>query len=236
MSRSASCGASRSGPGPSGVRPAACTQRAAQHRASDTGAVTTRFGAAAPEKTSGTLSVESYAEHAVRVLAVIAEPLAVIAGNGDDRRVERSRAPERVDEARDLRVGVGDFAVVGVAAGFPRTRPAARTARAGRRGGPRGRTATTADSASHRRVGNLAAAAARPRGARLRPDCAGCDRHRHRIHRRARTGDRARRRRQTRPSSVARVVETARQRRRRGCGAKTTPLSRTPCAAAAGPS
>ena len=82
----------------------------------------------------------------MRVLAVLAKTFAVIAGNRDDCLVDDAALAERVDDASDLRVGIGDFAIVGVAAGLRRElRRRLGTARAGRRGGPRERTATTAD-------------------------------------------------------------------------------------------
>ena len=52
-------------------------------------------------------------KHAMLLLSVIAEPLSVIRGNGDDRMVVTPHRPQGVEEpAHDL-VGVGDIAVVG---------------------------------------------------------------------------------------------------------------------------
>ena len=55
----------------------------------------------------------------MRVLAVVAQTFAMIAGNHDDRHGQHAPFPDRLDEARDLCVGVRHFAVVGVATGFP---------------------------------------------------------------------------------------------------------------------
>ena len=54
----------------------------------------------------------------MRVLAVLAQALAVIAGHDDERGVERAALPQRVDDTSDLGIGVGNFAVIGVAVGF----------------------------------------------------------------------------------------------------------------------
>ena len=48
----------------------------------------------------------------MRPLAVVAESLAMIAGNHDERAIEIAAGTERVEQARELRVGVGDLAVV----------------------------------------------------------------------------------------------------------------------------
>ena len=52
-------------------------------------------------------------QHAVRALAVIAKPLAMIAGDGDDRAIRHPPGAQRVEQARELRIGIRDLAVVG---------------------------------------------------------------------------------------------------------------------------
>ena len=57
-------------------------------------------------------------QHPVRELAVIAEPFAVIAGHRHHGVLDLAGGAQPGQHARDLRVGEGDLAVVGVAAGF----------------------------------------------------------------------------------------------------------------------
>jgi hypothetical protein len=56
-------------------------------------------------------------EHPVRALAMFAEALAMVAEDNDERRVAGRDVGHRPEQAADLGVGVGHFAVVGVAAG-----------------------------------------------------------------------------------------------------------------------
>ena len=51
-------------------------------------------------------------QHAVRALAMVAQSFAVIAGNDDDGTSHQPARAERVEQARELRVGVCDLAVV----------------------------------------------------------------------------------------------------------------------------
>ena len=55
-------------------------------------------------------------EDAVIALAVLAERLAVIAGDDDDRPIQQAPAVERLEQPADLRVGKRDFADVRIAA------------------------------------------------------------------------------------------------------------------------
>ena len=48
----------------------------------------------------------------MRPLAVIAEPLAVIAGDDDQRAIHLSVRAQRFEKPRELRVRVGDLAVI----------------------------------------------------------------------------------------------------------------------------
>ena len=79
-------------------------------------------------------------EDPVRFLAVIAEPLSMVAGHDDERRP--ARVPHVVQQRRQRRVGGRHFAVVGLARRTARrTAAAADTARADRTRAPRRTTA-----------------------------------------------------------------------------------------------
>ena len=159
-------------------------------------------------------------EEAVGPLAVLAEALAVVRGEDDERVVARA---ERRGQPADGGVHVRDLAVVGAAgAGAAGARRAARTGNAGRRSEPR-RTAARGrwPASAARRRGS------RPPAARGRRRCRGTARRRTRRSRgrgrtRSRAGIRSRRRRsRTRaPSSASASV--------RGPGGTTWPLSRSP--------
>ena len=79
-------------------------------------------------------------EDAVIALAMLAERLAVIAGDDDDRRSREAPPVERVEQPADLRVGERDLPDIRVAVASSDTAPAARTAGADRRDAPTGRT------------------------------------------------------------------------------------------------
>ena len=79
-------------------------------------------------------------EDAVVTLAVIAERLAVIAGDDDDRAIQKAALLERVEQPADLRVGEHDLADVEIVMIAIGTARAGRTADAGRRGAPTGKT------------------------------------------------------------------------------------------------
>ena len=87
----------------------------------------------------------------VRRLAVVAQALAVVGGEDDERALEQPLLPQPGRQPPDHLVRVGDFAEVRLASGSARrTAPAARRACAGRRGGPRRRSDAAGRSRARR--------------------------------------------------------------------------------------